>query len=70
MDSVEWTWGLTLQERQPMAQVPQTWDNLIQQQQTADGQSEMDMGPHITRETGNGPSVTNMGQHHTVTVDS
>ena len=29
----------------------------------------MDMGHHITRETANGPSVTNMGQHHTVTVD-
>ena len=27
-----------------MDQVPQTWDNIIQQQQTADGQSEMDMG--------------------------
>ena len=53
-----------------MAQVPQTWDNIIQEQQTADGQSEMDMGPHITRETANGPSATNMGQHHTVTVDS
>ena len=30
MDRLKWTWGLTLQERQAMAQVPQTWDNIIQ----------------------------------------